>query len=201
MKRCIIVGAGDNSGTYFSKNDYDILIAADGGLKVIEKLGFSPDLIMGDFDSLGYAPEGDNVIRFKVEKDVTDMMIAVNKAIECGCTEITIFGGTGMRPDHTFANISTMLYASKKDVNIRMVDKSYIYYVITNDEITIKGEEGKDLSVFALDSQVEITIRGALYEVENAVLKNDMTLGVSNSFLKDKANIISKGSILIIEQK
>ena len=65
-KTCYIAGAGDNTGTDFKINEGDCVIAADGGVKILEKLNITPDYILGDFDSLGYVPKGDNVIRYKV---------------------------------------------------------------------------------------------------------------------------------------
>ena len=81
-KICYIVGAGDNSGTNFLKKKEDYVIAADGGLLWLQKLNIEPDMIMGDFDSLGFVPEGNNVIQHEVMKNDTDMMLAVKKALE-----------------------------------------------------------------------------------------------------------------------
>ena len=55
-KRCYIVGAGDNRATSFLPVEGDLVIAADGGLEILQKLGITPHLILGDFDSLGYTP-------------------------------------------------------------------------------------------------------------------------------------------------
>ena len=110
---CYIVGAGDNSGTNFTKKENDFVIAADGGFEKIHQLGIEPDLVIGDFDSLGYVPVGDNVEKHKVMKNETDMMICVKTALHKGFNNIVIFGGTGGRIDHTFANIQTLLYASQ----------------------------------------------------------------------------------------
>ena len=74
---CYIVGAGDNTGTNFTKKENDYVIAVDGGYKIVKKLGISPDLTLGDFDSLGYVPDELNIKTFQVEKDYTDTMIAV----------------------------------------------------------------------------------------------------------------------------
>ena len=141
-KKCYIVGAGDNSGTNFSKGKDEYVIAADGGLATLEKLGIQPDFILGDFDSLGYVPDGKNIEVHKVEKDDTDMMLSVERAVESGYNEIEIFGGTGGRIDHTVANFQTMLWASKQNVKIKMTDKNHVYFMITNDTLEIKGKDG-----------------------------------------------------------
>lgn len=203
---CYIVGAGDNSGTNFSinKENNDCVIAADGGLEALEEIKIEPDYILGDFDSLGYIPQGKNVIRHKVEKDDTDMMLAVQFAMEKGYENIIIYGGTGgSRIDHTFANIQTLLYASKRDVNIKMIDAVNEFYVITDREISLEARKKGNLSVFPLDDRADgVDITGALYPTDNITLYSDATLSVSNSFMGNAVKIkVRKGSLLIVAEK
>lgn len=202
-KKCYIVGAGDNSGTKFHKGTNEYVIAADGGVKVLEMLNIVPDIILGDFDSLGYIPKGDNVLRHKVEKADTDMMLAVEKAVESGYNSIEIFGGTGGRIDHTIANFQTMLWASKKGCKIKMIDAQYEYYVITDSELRIEQKDHQDLSVFALEAKAEgVFIKGAKYTADNMCLTPDNPTAVSNSFIgKDVSISVKKGSLLVIVQK
>lgn len=202
-KKCYIVGAGDNSGTKFNKGTNEYAIAADGGVKVLEKLGINPDLILGDFDSLGYIPKGDNVLLHKVEKDDTDMMLAVEKAVELGYNNIEIFGGTGGRIDHTIANFQTMLWASMRNCKIKMTDEQYEYYVITDSELCLQKRTGGDLSVFAFGKEAKgVTIIGGKYKAEDVVLTPDNPTAVSNSFIGNDVEIsVRDGSLLIISQK
>lgn len=202
-KKCYIVGAGDNSGTNFTKKENEYVIAADGGLEVLEHMGITPDLIMGDFDSLGYIPEGSNVIKHKVEKDDTDMMLAVKTAIEMGYKDIEIYGGTGGRIDHTIANIQTMLCASKNGAVIKMIDSKNVYIVITNESITLPAKDGGDLSVFALGGNaLDVYVKGAMYVAEGVNLTPDNPTAVSNSYIGNEVFIsVKEGSLLIISQR
>ena len=63
MSICYIVGAGECKKLDFTKKDGDIVIAADGGYKYLQRAGIKPDIVIGDFDSLGKAPEGEKIIR------------------------------------------------------------------------------------------------------------------------------------------
>ena len=85
MGNCIIFCAADFHGLAAPLTKDDFVIAADGGLTHVRKLGITPNGIMGDFDSLGYTPEDSTV--FPVEKDDTDAMLAVRKGLELGYRE------------------------------------------------------------------------------------------------------------------
>lgn len=202
-KKCYIVGAGDNSGTIFSKGKDEYVIAADGGLAVLEKMNIKPDFVLGDFDSLGYIPNVKNIEVHKVEKDDTDMMLSVEKAAKEGYNEIEIFGGTGGRVDHTVANFQTMLWASKRNIKIKMTDKNYVYYMITNGTLEIEGTDGADLSVFAFGGDAKgVTIKGGKYQAEDVTLTMDNPTAVSNSFIGKMVHIsVDKGSLLVIAKK
>ena len=93
-----------------------------------------------------------------------------------------------------------MLYASKRDVNIKMIDDVNTYYMITNRKITIPKQEKGNLSVFAIDGDAkEVTIKGALYHAEKVTIEPDSTLSVSNSFIGNEVEIeVKDGSLLII---
>ena len=77
MGRCVIFCAGGFEKLALPIEEDDYILAADGGLAHLQKLGLAPDGILGDFDSLGYVPENAQV--FPVEKDDTDAMLAVRK--------------------------------------------------------------------------------------------------------------------------
>lgn len=56
---CFIFGAGSFYGLSNRPKEGDLVIAADGGLLYLSKLGISPNILLGDFDSLEEnAPQG-----------------------------------------------------------------------------------------------------------------------------------------------
>ncbi len=196
--RCVIVGSMNVDSRIQEYNDEIYLIAADGGLLNVEKNNIKPDLIIGDFDSLGFEPEGENVIKYPVEKDDTDMMLAVKKAIDLGCNEIVVFGGCGGRLDHTLANINTMVYALEKGANISILDSENDLY-ITDDDIKLSHRDKDNFSLFAIEEKVVVDIEGAKYSGENIVISNNTTLGVSNSFVDDEVKIsVLEGAIIVV---
>lgn len=199
--RCIVVGSMDVDPRIQEYLEDSFVIAADGGLLNLEKYSITPDLIVGDFDSLGFEPEGENVIKHPVKKDDTDMMLSVKKAIYLGINEIVIFGGCGGRLDHTFANVNTMVYALEKDVNISILDSENDLY-ITKDVLKLSHEDKDNFSLFAIEEKAIVDIEGAEYSGSGIVISNNTTLGVSNSFVEDEVSInVVDGIVLIIVSK
>ena len=72
---CYIIGAGDFFGLREAPDDSDYVIAADAGFEYCTENCIIPDLVLGDFDSLGKAPKHPNVLQLPVEKDDTDTIL------------------------------------------------------------------------------------------------------------------------------
>ena len=108
---CYIFGAGDFDGLEERPGAEDYVIAADGGYTTCRRAGVEPQLLLGDFDSLAEVPALPHVERVPVEKDDTDMMLAIKRGLERGETLFHLYGGMGgQRTDHTVANLQALLY-------------------------------------------------------------------------------------------
>lgn len=107
MKTCHIFCAAEFEGLLERPAPGDWILAADGGLRHLQALALEPTGILGDFDSLGYTPQGPQVDRFPVEKDDTDSMLAVKAGLRAGFRRFLLYGALdGPRLDHTVANFS-----------------------------------------------------------------------------------------------
>lgn len=201
-KICFIYGASDISGTPFlpDKNRGDIVIAADAGLDFLKKSGISPDFILGDFDSLGHAVQGENVFTFPSEKDDTDTGLSVDLGVSKGADIFVIYGGLGgKRQDHTIANFQLLAHISGLGKRGFLVDKDTVFTVIENSQICFGKELSGYISVFCMgDSADGVNIKGLKYTVTDAHLDFRTALGVSNEFLSREAMIsVEKGVLLI----
>lgn len=201
MGICYIFGAADGLPDNFVKRDGDIVIAADSGINHLEKLGVTPDIAVGDFDSLGFVPDCAEVIKHPVMKNDTDTMLAVKTGFERGYAEFVIYGGVGGRPDHTFANYQTLCYISRRGGRGYLCFNGYTACCITNSKISLSVGDGT-VSVFSMSGMSSgVTIKGLLYPLENAELDYGFPLGVSNEFAGEPAEIeVESGTLLIIWQ-
>ena len=198
MGRCIIFGAAGFDELLFPMEKADFVIAADGGLRHLESLGRVPDVVLGDFDSLGYTPADGEV--FPVEKDDTDMMLAVKQALQQGHRELWIYGGLdGSRLDHTVANFQTLSYLRTHGARGFLVGKDYLVTVVQNETIRFPAVKEGILSVFCMGSDATgVTIRGLKYGLENGTLTAAFPLGVSNHFIGTPAEISVKNGQLLL---
>ena len=202
MKRCFIFAAGSFYGLRERPGDPgDFVIAADAGYRICLREHITPDLLIGDFDSME-PPAGDaRLIRLPVEKDDTDTLAAIRAGLEEGCTDFLIYGGTGgKRLDHTLANLQSLLFLRRRGCLGFLFGDDFLWTVIENGEIRVrKTVEWGLLSVFCLGDRAEgVDETGVQYTLENAVLTPDFPLGVSNHILEPEARVsVRKGALAV----
>ena len=201
MKRCFIFAAGTFFGLRERPQPGDFVIAADAGYRACLAAGIEPDLLLGDFDSMEQPEDFANVHRSPVEKDDTDTMLAVKTALERGCDEVYLYGGTGgKRLDHTLANLQTLLYLRRRGARGWLYDDDFVWTVIEDERLAIrKGVEWGLFSAFCLGDRAEgIDLTGFQYPLEDATLTPEFPLGVSNHILESEAVItVKKGALAI----
>lgn len=194
---CYIIGAGDFYGIKEQPDDSDYIIAADAGYKYCRECNLIPDLVLGDFDSLGEMPEHPNIVQLPVEKDDTDTMFAVKTGLEKGYRSFYIYGALGgERADHSIANLQSLLYMAGHGARGWLYGKNDVWTVIKNSSLRLSGS-GR-VSVFCLDGKAEgVSISGLKYEVSDAVISSDFPLGVSNSLEGSGEIRVENGTLII----
>ncbi|MBR2937381.1 MAG: thiamine diphosphokinase [Oscillospiraceae bacterium] len=199
MGKCLIFCAGGFAGLLAPIAADDYIIAADGGLVHTQNLGLTPNLILGDFDSLGYVPEDSAV--FPVEKDDTDAMLAVKKGLALGYREFLLYGSLdGPRLDHSVANFQTLQYLADRGATGLLVGKTQLVTLVKNSKITFPAGQTGIVSVFCMGADAHgVTLKGLKYPLEKGTLTAGFPLGVSNHFTGQEAEIsVDNGSLLVI---
>lgn len=199
MKSCFIVGAGDFQKERFCPKPGDLIIAADAGYDYLKDLSIEPDLVIGDFDSLKTPPKGSPVITLPKEKDDTDLLFAVKHARKEGFDTFYLFGGTGGRLDHTLANIQVLSYLAAHGQIGFLLGSGYGLTAIANCALRFDPEYHGVLSIFCAGVTAEgVFLRGLKYPLANAVLTNEIPLGVSNEFLGVPAEVsVAEGTLTV----
>ena len=199
MGTCVIFCAAAFDALLRPIEKDDFVIAADGGLEHTEKLGITPNEILGDFDSLGYTPEGSRV--FPVEKDDTDAMLAVRRGLQLGYREFLLYGSLdGPRLDHTVANFQTLQFLCDHGARGILVGREMLVTAVKNGSISFPAGAGGTVSVFCMGADARgVTLKGLYYPLEKGTLTCGFPLGVSNHFTGEAAEIsVENGSLLVI---
>ena len=202
MGKCIIFCAAGFDGLAAPLAGEDFVIAADGGLVHTKLLGITPNEVLGDFDSLGFAPEGANV--FPVEKDDTDAMLAVRRGLALGYKEFVLYGSLdGPRLDHTVANFQTLQFLSDRGATGYLAGYTTLVTVVKDGGLRFPAGTRGTVSVFCLGADAEgVTLEGLYYPLEKGTLTAGFPLGVSNHFTGEEASIfVEKGSLLVIWER
>ncbi|MBQ8188770.1 MAG: thiamine diphosphokinase [Lachnospiraceae bacterium] len=184
-------------------------IAVDGGIDYFVEHDFVPDLWIGDMDSFNATEVASQCLqripaecikRVPVEKDDTDMALAVEVAQDAGCDEILLFGGIGgSRLSHTIANIQLMHDYANQGCHIQMIGENIRMEVMGPGVKAFSSDMQGHISIFALTDCVKsVQIQGMKYDYKGD-LSNRHALGVSNSFIGCSSSIeSSKGALLLI---
>ena len=210
MPTCYVVGAGDFTPRGFAPGPGDLVVAADGGYRALYSLGYTPDLLLGDFDSLGDLPLPADlpVLRFPVRKDDTDAGLALRHGLDLGFRDFALYGCAGGRVDHLLANFQSMARVSRLGATVRLAAPDYDAWSLTGPApgapapapapggptpaapdalapaavLALPPRPGGTLvSVFCQGDRAEgVTLAGLAYPLSDAALTGDFPLGVSN---------------------
>ena len=205
-RRCVILG-GAPIGNYPAVKAYlrdgDAVIACDAGLRHLEPLGVTPALIVGDFDSHENPHLAVETIVLPHEKDDTDTMYAVREALSRGFGEFLLLGVFGARLDHTLGNLGILHYLDSRGVPALAVDDFSEMCIVSRGEALV-SDAYPYFSLLAADGPAEgVTIRDALYTLEDARITPDWQVGVSNEPLPGRTARITvrKGRLLLIRDR
>jgi len=213
-KKILIITGGQIEDSFLctrvKSEQYAMIIAADRGLNIADRLHLPLDYIVGDFDSVSqailikYKDTKVRIMTYPPEKDKTDSQIAIELAIENQATSIDIIGATGTRLDHVVANIHLLMFPLQKLISACIVDSHNKIY-LKNKSFSIKKEDqfGDYISLLPFTDQVYgLTLKGFKYPLTHILLTKGNSLGISNEIMEKEAQVeFEDGILLVIESR
>jgi thiamine pyrophosphokinase len=184
----------------------DLLIAADAGALLLERLGIVPHLAVGDFDTAGpaivarLADRGIPTETHPVAKDYTDTHLAIVIAIARGATDVVVLGALGgPRYDHMLATALGLAHPDFAAVRILLIDPLHTMLVLhPGESVTLHGTPGAYISLLALTGEVTgVSGVGLLYPLPGTFRLGD-NIGVSNELTTPDATVSVGGSGLLL---
>lgn len=203
--RCVIIGAAKISNyekiRAFLRPETDFYILCDGGLNHLEPLGIKPNLIVGDFDSHENPNLPVETIVLPHEKDDTDSFFAFKTALKRGFKDFLFLGLVGGRIDHELVNLCMLLNCYEEKVSAVMIDDFSEIQVVGQEKVFISDEYSYFSLVNLWGTAHKITIKNALYNIEDAEIPLTFQYGTSNEVPKGKKAEVSckEGCLLLVK--
>ena len=202
--RCVIISGSPDTNVEeiksLCKSD-DFIVCADSGYSFAKKAGLTPNLIIGDFDSLKEElPQNTEVVKLNTHKDDTDTEHCVMECIRRGYKDFLLLGSIGGRTDHTFANIATLAFLSEYNYNGIARNNGEEIRILKEGSYEMNNKKGLIFSVFPYGCEsVNVTYKGAEYMLNNKTLTYNVSRGISNVFVDDEAEItINRGRAILL---
>ena len=210
MKDCILFLNGN-----YQKKDLQfyqelcsgkIQIAVDRGYEFFRKTKSFPDILLGDFDSLGTIPKNlpskTILMEYPENKNYTDCHIALKYCLNKRAKNIDIVQPSVGEIDHFIGNFFLL---TLKDITanksytpqIRIINHDYEVRLVINTSTTFRDSSGSKISVIPLSSKIIMTSSGMAYNTDNLTIKQGESRGLRNQIKSKKAVIKIDGKGLI----
>ena len=159
-------------------NLINTFFCVDGGADKLIEMGYKPDLILGDLDSIDKRKNkyGCDII-FLEDQTKNDLEKSISWCIDQGIKELELFGFSHGRDDHHLANILIMKDFSSK-VKIKMYTNNSLLLFI-NKNSTFSSNPNQKISIFSFNQETKITTTGLKYSLQNSSLSS-ASHGISN---------------------
>jgi thiamine pyrophosphokinase len=201
-----ILRAGQTVKTMIGPDDG--LIAADGGGKHLDQLGLIPDYVIGDLDSISprllkkFKKQGSTVLKYSVDKDETDLELALSLAVSLGAKELWVVAALGGRLDQTLGNLGLLDLAALQPLKVRLEDGLEEVWLI-HEQTEIDGKVGDGVSLIPWKSVVTgVKTEGLKYPLNHETLFPEKTRGISNVLTQNTATVsIDSGLLLCIHTR
>ena len=207
LKRAIVLAGGELNTTPFADKS-DFVIAADSGYDHAVAIDLHVDLLVGDLDSisavgLAHAKHaGIEIQQHPMDKDHTDLELALVQALDRGATVIDIHGAEGGRIGHLLS--VALLTAAPMFASAGLTwhtDTGTIRAANADHVVDFAASIGDTVTLLPIGDSGGITTTGLRWLLDDATLTTGTSMGVSNEAISDHVTVeVQKGSLLVIHE-
>lgn len=179
---------------------YALVMAVDGGYAHLQAVGCTPDLVVGDFDSLGYVPDCEGVEVHPTHKDESDLELALMRVADEGFRSVEVYGALGGRLDHTIASLQIGVRFAQAGIRVTLVGADVAVRILAGPgRFELPLRECGTVSVFsATDESLGVSEWGMEYPLEGARLTNNTPRGLSNELMGLPAGVSLEQGVLYV---
>ncbi len=208
-RRCLILAGGDPAPLpERALGAFDLVVAADSGVHLAERLGVHVDVVVGDLDSADpdsverVRAAGAAVERHPADKDATDLELALEAARDRGAGDLVIIGGTSLeRVDHLLAAAALIAAPRFASLSIEWwIGPSRV--IVARGDVTVEGAVGDLVSIIPVGGDAEVGTWGLRWPLDGERLTQGSTRGVSNEMLEPIAGVgVTAGTALVVHTR
>ena len=183
----------------------DLVVAVDSGLHLAHAQGWSPDVVIGDLDSVSEhaleraVAEGARIERHPTDKDATDLELALDHVRRAGVSSVTVVGSAAGRLDHLTGGVLTLCSPRFEGLRIEAW-LGGAHLVVVHDARQIRGTAGSYLSILPVNGPAEgVRTSGLRWPLHGERLEPGTSRGISNELLDDVAHVsVDAGTVLVV---
>lgn len=190
-------------------DDVTLVIGADGGAAHALALGWQPDLVIGDLDSLGprdadrLARAGVPIERWPVDKDQSDLELALAAALRRSPAPVLILGALGgPRLDHALAAVWLLALPAARRRGLTLLDAtSRVRLLRGPGTLELIGRAGDLVTLLPFGGPAHgVRTAGLAYRLDGETLPFGPSRGLSNVRTGERAVVtLDRGRLLIVE--
>lgn len=201
----VLILAGGDASSADTASDLplaDLVVAADTGYDTALALGLPVDILIGDMDSIQATKVPSHVIveRHPVDKDATDLELALELVARDAPARVVVLGGSGGRLDHELAVAA--LLCSPRWIAIEEIDwrSDRGWAHVVRGRRVLHGDVGATVSLLPVGGDAHgITTAGLKWNLRDETLQMGTTRGVSNVMTAPVTDIrVTDGALLVV---
>jgi thiamine pyrophosphokinase len=188
--------------------DADLTVAADGGAGWLAAQRVTPDVLVGDLDSIeaghlhALETAGVRIERHATDKDQSDASLAVATAVAAGARQVIVVGAlAGERLDHELSNLLMLADPAWGSVDLRVVrDQTTVRALTGGGQLDLEGVVGEIVTLVAIGDAHGVTTEGLSYPLAGETLRSGESRGLSNVIARAPASVrLEAGTLLVVE--
>jgi thiamine pyrophosphokinase len=175
------------------------IIAADSGFDLARALGLTPELLVGDMDSVQDSPAlrafpPERIRRYPPDKDETDTELGLRLFRELGVRQVVLAGGGGGSLAHLLGILA--LFEREGRPQAWYTAREHVQAV--ERELILEGCRGQNISLFPLGERVRgMSSRGLKWPLDRLSWSRG-DAGVSNLCVDDRVEIRVRDGMLLM---
>ncbi|MBT4286495.1 MAG: thiamine diphosphokinase [Deltaproteobacteria bacterium] len=200
----LILNGSPPSKTLISKfwDDAALRVCTDGAIHILQQYQLSPEIILGDLDSLNKTLEQNyktSELIYISDQNTTDGEKAINYCLKKNFDNLIILGALGQRSDHWLYNIGLLKYCLKHKLEAKLYSENEELF-ICNSRVEICEKPGTTLSIIPIFGEAYIeSTTGLKYPIRQQILNLGQYSSISNEFDQSLASIkVTQGEVLIL---